>query len=260
MLLVAVVAFLSAALTLFSGFGLGTILLPAFAVFFPLPVAVAATAVVHLLNNLFKLAMLGRHADRDAVLRFALPGIAAAFAGALVLGALAEQEPLGRWTLGSHEFRVTPLGLVMGLLIVVFAIVELSPRLSRITFPRRWLPLGGLLSGFFGGLSGHQGALRTAFLLRLGLPKEAFLATGIVAAVLIDLVRTATYAAEGWQQRFAGHDGMWASVAVGTLAAFAGSYLGRRLLHKVTLRGIQLLVGGLLMLLGAGIAAGVVAS
>ena len=32
--------------------------------------------------------------------------------------------------------------------------------LSWLEFDRRYLPLGGLLSGFFGGLSGHQGALR----------------------------------------------------------------------------------------------------
>lgn len=48
---IALVAIVVAALTLFSGFGLGTVLMPAFALFFPVPVA--ATAVVHLANNLF---------------------------------------------------------------------------------------------------------------------------------------------------------------------------------------------------------------
>ena len=42
MAIIAVVAALASALTLYSGFGLGTILLPAFALFFPAPVAVAA--------------------------------------------------------------------------------------------------------------------------------------------------------------------------------------------------------------------------
>ena len=41
-------------LTLFSGFGLGTLLMPVFAIFFPIEIAVAMTAVVHLANNLFK--------------------------------------------------------------------------------------------------------------------------------------------------------------------------------------------------------------
>jgi len=59
MWIVALVALVAAALTLFSGFGLGSLLLPAFALFFDLDVAIAATAVVHLLNNLFKTGMLG---------------------------------------------------------------------------------------------------------------------------------------------------------------------------------------------------------
>jgi len=68
-------------LTLFSGFGLGTILMPAFAFFFPIEVAVAATAVVHGANNIFKMIMVGRHADYGLVLRFGLPAMIAALAG-----------------------------------------------------------------------------------------------------------------------------------------------------------------------------------
>ncbi|MBI4550022.1 MAG: sulfite exporter TauE/SafE family protein, partial [Candidatus Omnitrophica bacterium] len=60
-------------LTFFSGFGLGTFLLPVFAIFFPLPLAISATAIVHLLNNLFKGALVGRYADRGSILRFGLP-------------------------------------------------------------------------------------------------------------------------------------------------------------------------------------------
>ncbi|HNO61706.1 MAG TPA: hypothetical protein PKH44_13805 [Plasticicumulans sp.] len=67
---IAAAAFLASLLTLFSGFGLGTILTPVFGLFFPLHVAVALTGVVHLANNLFKLALLGRQAARHLVLRF----------------------------------------------------------------------------------------------------------------------------------------------------------------------------------------------
>ena len=43
-LVVGLAAFGASALTLFSGFGLGTLLLPAFALFFPADLAVAMTA------------------------------------------------------------------------------------------------------------------------------------------------------------------------------------------------------------------------
>src|SRR5918995_1196011 len=84
------VAFLASGLTFFSGFGLGTLLLPAFALFFPVDRAIALTAVVHFLNNLFKLGLVGQQADRRVGLRFGLPAVVASFVGAGVLVWLAD--------------------------------------------------------------------------------------------------------------------------------------------------------------------------
>lgn len=64
--MITVMAFLGSFLTLFSGFGLGTLLMPVVAIFFPVAVAVALTAFVHLVNNLFKLLTLWRE-DRKSV-------------------------------------------------------------------------------------------------------------------------------------------------------------------------------------------------
>jgi uncharacterized membrane protein YfcA len=76
------VALIVSGLTLFSGFGLGTLLMPAFALFFSVELAVAATAIVHLANNIFKVVLVGRRADFGVVLKFALPAAAAAMIGA----------------------------------------------------------------------------------------------------------------------------------------------------------------------------------
>lgn len=256
MLVVALTAGVAAALTLFSGFGLGTLLLPAFLLTFPGEIAVAATAVVHLANNLFKLGLLGRHARLSVVLRFGLPAAACALLGALLLEQLGSQPPLATWQLGARTCRVTPIDLTLGLVIVAFALLELDPRASRLAFPPRLLPFGGALAGFFGGLSGHQGALRTAFLIRLDLPREAFLATGVVCAVAVDVVRLGVYGLALWGARFDRVTAEWPTVLAGIGAAFCGSYVGSRLIHKVTLRGLQLLVGAMLLLLGLGLASG----
>ena len=80
--IVCLVALGASFLTLFSGFGLSTLLMPAFALFFPLETAIAMTAVVHLANNVFKLVLVGRKVDKEVLLKFALPGIATAFVGA----------------------------------------------------------------------------------------------------------------------------------------------------------------------------------
>src|SRR5690606_17561094 len=151
---IALFAALVSALTLFSGFGLGTLLLPAFALILPAELAVAATALVHLGNNLFKGALLFADANWRVVLRFGIPAIAAALVGALVLEALAGLPPAFTYSAFGRVLPVAPLPLLLGALILLFAVIELVNPDRWIQVPPRWLPLGGALSGFFGGLSG----------------------------------------------------------------------------------------------------------
>ena len=258
-LVVPLTAFAVSMLTLFSGFGLGTLLLPAFAFFFPLPVAVAATAVVHLANNLFKAALVGRKADWGVVLRFALPGALASILGAALLNLFANLESLWRYNLGRRAFDITLLDLVIGLLIIGFALFELLPALQKLAFPRKYLPLGGLLSGFFGGLCGNQGALRAAFLIKCGLDKEAFIGTSILSAVIVDLARLGVYGVSFYSDRFnAIPAGTGWLVLVATLAAFGGAVAGALLVKKVTLRVVQITVGVLLMMTGLAMMIGLV--
>ncbi|MFA5111859.1 MAG: sulfite exporter TauE/SafE family protein [Desulfobaccales bacterium] len=249
--LICVAAFLASGLTLFSGFGLGTLLLPVMALFFPIDLAIALTAVVHALNNLFKFWLLGRHADKAVVLRFGLPAILSALAGAWVLMYLSDLPPLVSYQLYGRELHVMPVKLVVALLMVGFAWFELAPASGRFSFPARYLPLGGVLSGFFGGLSGHQGALRSPFLLRAGLTKESFIATGIVISLMVDIPRIILYGVSLPGLHLAGNRTLLAAVV---LAAFAGAWLGNRLMAKVTLRLVQVLVA--LMLLGIAAALG----
>lgn len=255
LVLVPLAAFVASALTLFSGFGLGTLLMPVVALFFPIELAIAMTAVVHLANNLFKGGLLGRHASRAVVLRFGLPAVAAAFAGALLLGRLAAAAPVVEYTLLGRRFEVTHLGVVVGLAILVFVALELSPRFVALALDPKWLPIGGVASGFFGGLSGHQGAFRSMFLLKAGLDKQAFVATGVLVSVLVDLARTSVYGIEFLAHR-ASID--WPLVALSSLAAFAGAWLGTRWLEKVTIVAVRRAVSGMLVVIAVGMMSGVI--
>ncbi len=251
--LIALVAFLASLLTFFSGFGLGTLMLPVFALFFPLPTAVMMTAVVHLLNNLFKLALIYQHIDFSVLLRFGGPALLAALAGAWLLGQLAGLPVLHEWR-GLAEHQVTVVGLTVGLLIVLFAIRELRGGGAR-SVGRKWAPVGGLLSGFLGGLSGHQGALRSTFLIQFGLSKHAFIGTGVAIACLVDLARLSVY----WQAReqIVG-DFPVAPVIWAVVAAFSGALLGRRLLEKITLTTVHRWVGGILAVAGLALMVGLI--
>ncbi|MEE4607951.1 MAG: TSUP family transporter [Desulfobacteraceae bacterium] len=247
-------ALIVSALTLFSGFGLGTLLMPAFALFFTVPVAVAATAVVHGANNAFKIVLVGGHADRNLVLRFGLPAIAAAVAGAAALGYVAHFGEIAHYSLGARTATITPVKLVMGLMMLVFALFELLPRFRKLEFDRRYLFLGGLLSGFFGGFSGHQGALRSAFLAKVGISARAFVGTNAVIGFMVDLTRIAAYAGMFLVAESAvpiGAD-QWPLILTGIVSAFAGVLLGKRFLHKITMDTVQNITG--FMLLGIAVA------
>ena len=248
---VILVACLAAGLTFFTGFGLGTLLMPAFALVFPLPVAVAATGAVHLANNLFKLALVHRTIHFPALWRFGVPALFAAMIGAALLAILDRPTPLIEYELWGRTCSIRIVNVVVGLVVVGFAAFELTAQSETWSVPGRFLPIGGAVSGFLGGLSGHQGALRSAFLIRAGLTSEQFIATGVAASVVVDLARLAVYAASLTRQwRSLAEQGAGWLVVGACFAAFLGSYLGSRLVRKITIRALRRLVGAGLLLIG----------
>ncbi len=259
-LIVAVAAAFASGLTLYSGFGLGTILLPVFALFVPIELAVGATAVVHALNNVLKVSLLGRLADWSVVWRFGVPAVLAAFLGAWLLSVVTALPGGWEWTIGPLSGEITPIGLVIGLLMLGFAVLELSPRFGQLHVPARYLPIGGVLSGFFGGLSGHQGALRSAFLAATKITAKAFVGTNAVIGLAVDAVRIVVYGALVFRGRLgelaaASEGGL---VVVGTLAAFAGVVIGKRFLTRVTMDGVRRLTGVMLLVIAVLLIAGLV--
>ena len=251
---VSLAALLASCLTFFSGFGLGTLLMPVVALFLPVEVAIAVTAIVHLANNLFKLVLVGHQADRSTVLRFGVPAVLMALLGAWLLNTLSGLPNLFTYSAWGHTFSVALVKFIIGLLILGFVWLELSPKFAKMSFEPRYLPLGGALSGFFGGLSGHQGAFRSMFLIKSRLDQPRFIATGVVLAVLVDVARMLVY---GWRFSTQTAHIDWVMVVSASLFAFAGAYVGAKVLHKVTLRTIQYIVSALLVVIGLGLVSGV---
>ena len=244
-------AFGASLLTFVSGFGLGTLLLPAFALFVPLPVAVTLTAVVHVLNNLFKFSLLRQHVHHPSVVRFGLPAIGGALLGAWLLVRLGKLEPL---YYGVYH-PVGALQVTIALLMVLFAFLELTPAMRNYRFPAHVQTLGGLVSGFFGGLSGHQGALRSMFLVHGGLSKEGYVATGTAIALLVDFTRIPFYLGSMDITLLAAQLPLLMGCV---LAAFAGAWWGRKLLPSITYHGVQIAVAVLLLGIAAGLLGGVI--
>lgn len=254
-LVISVVAFLASGLTLFSGFGLGTLLLPAFSIFFPVPLAVALTAIVHFLNNLFKLAFFGRHADKGIVLRFGLPALAASWLGAQALLWFSKFPSIRSYFFLGREAVITPLNLIIAVLMIAFALAEIIPTWRDFSVEKKHFFLGGILSGFFGGLSGHQGAFRSAFLVKAAVSKECFIGTGVMIACLVDLSRISVYGKNLLVLELQSHA---AILLCAVLSAFLGVWIGNILFKKAAYPVLQVFVAFFLILIAVLLGAGLI--
>ena len=253
-IIVPIASFFAALLTFFSGFGLGTLLMPVVAIFFPPAIAVAITTVVHFANNILKFFLVAKSADIKTLLHFGVPAVLFAFLGAYLLGSLSNMGTLYEYALFGKTFFITPLKLCIGFLILFFVLLESLPFFSQMALDKKWLPFGGALSGFFGGLSGNQGAFRSMFLLKAGLSKEQFVATGVVLAVMVDSARMIIYK----ESFLRSSDIEWDMVMVAIGAAFLGTFVGNRLLKKVSIDFIRIVVSALLIVIFFGLISGVV--
>ena len=243
-LIICLVALFGSALTFFSGFGLGTILVPVFALFFPIELAIALTAIVHFLNNLFKLSLIGKNINKKTVLDFGIPSIIGAIVGAYLLTFISKMNPIFEYTFYDHTFQVMPVKLTIAILLLLFALFEIIPKLSQLEFDTKYLKIGGLLSGFFGGLSGNQGALRTVFLIRANLSKESFIATGVVIACIVDVIRLSVYG----EQIFKNTELNYSLIIISTISAFIGAFIGNKLLKKITIVTVKYVVSVVLII------------
>lgn len=252
-IIISIVALLTAILTFFSGFGLGTILTPVMMLFFPVEIAIALTGVVHFSNNIFKLFLIGKNFDKDVLIRFGIPAVIFAFIGAFVLLHIPNLHPIFRYTLFGKTFEIYTMKLIVAVLMMFFAIVDLIPFFNNLQFNKNKLPIGGALSGFFGGLTGAQGALRSAFLIRSGMTKEAFIGTTVVISSFVDLTRLSVYSTRLLQIDLNENLPL---ISIATLSAISGAFIGNKLLKKVTLSFLQKTVAIMLLVISLALGLG----
>jgi uncharacterized membrane protein YfcA len=136
-----------------------------------------------------------------------------------------------------------------------FAVIDLIPYFNKLQFDQSKLPIGGALSGFFGGLTGAQGALRSAFLIRAGLTKEAFIGTTVVISTIVDFTRLSVYATRIMKLELQENLPL---LLFATFSAMTGAIIGNKLLKKVTLQFLHYTVALLLLVLSLALGLGII--
>jgi uncharacterized membrane protein YfcA len=203
---------LAAALTVPAGFGLATMTTPLFLIWFEPHQAIAGVAIVHGAHNAMKSRMLRAHIDRDALRRFGWALLVGALIGAMLQSVIPPD----------------PLLLLVGLALVILPILKISESWTSIRLPEAEDRIGGFGSGFLGGLTGHQGALRAMFLKQRLPDKSEYAATAAVLALVVDITRIPIYL---WHDMSVLTTQTWLLVGF-IVSALIGAQIGRVWLEK----------------------------
>ena len=126
-IIIMLVALVASLLTFVSGFGLSTLLTPVFVVFFPIEIAIAMTAIVHFFNNIFKFTLFYNHIDFRIVRKFGIPSVIGAIIGASLLLFTRQLPIVCSYHLFEKTYAIEWMNLVVGILMIGFAILEFLP-------------------------------------------------------------------------------------------------------------------------------------
>ncbi|MBA2258304.1 MAG: TSUP family transporter [Acidobacteria bacterium] len=216
-----------------SGFGIGSVLTPLLMLSMPTSHAVAVLAVPHAWATAIRLLHLRRDVHPQTFRQFGVASAVGGLAGATLQSLLA--SPV--------------LTVVLASLLVIAGTAEVCRRRIPLPETRAWRLLGGILSGFFGGLVGNQGGIRAAALLGFHLNPRQIVATATASALLVDAARVPIYLFSF---------GSVIANAVPRLIVISagvtiGTLLGVPILGRIPESAYRRLVGALLLLLGIGL-------
>jgi uncharacterized membrane protein YfcA len=235
-LAVFLVGLLSGATASLVGFGIGSMLTPLLALRLGTDVAVACVALPHAAATALRCWRLRQQIDGIVLKRFGVLSAAGGLAGALVYAVVSAPA----------------LTRILGGLLVLTAIAQLSG------WSARWKPKGigvalmGVGSGFFGGIAGNQGGLRASALSTFSLSPLAFVATSTATGLLVDAARTPVYIYLAGRTMLE----FWWPIVVATGGVLAGTILGERVLLGMSRERYAAVIAGAIGVLGLWLLAG----
>lgn len=225
-----IVAVLGGAVAAVSGFGIGSLLTPLLALQMDTKLAVALVALPHFIGTGARFLGLRKHVDRRVLINFGIMSAAGGLAGALL----------------NAYIHGKILTIIFACLLLFAGISGLAGLAERIRLGRKAAWTAGGLSGFFGGLVGNQGGIRSAALLGFSIPKESFVATATAIGLVVDVARLPVYYATQWN----GISSRYWLMAIAAAGVLAGTLAGVHLLRRMPERIFRFSVSILITLLG----------
>lgn len=213
-----------------AGFGSSLIMLPVVVFYFPLPIALLFVGIIHLFNDFWQVLLFKKSANRKLLVTFGIPGIAFSLLGASVI---------------INQNQETILQILGYSIITYVAIILIKPKFK---IPNNVLSsfLGGSLSGFFAGITGISGPVRSIFLSSFDLPKETYLVTSGVIAIMIDSTRLYIYHTGGAELP----DSLLEYMVLFIVISFIGAEIAKRFVNKIPQEEFRKFIAFFLLLVG----------
>jgi uncharacterized protein len=229
-LLIVVVGFFAGITASVAGFGIGSFLIPLVSVQTGTKVAIALVSLPHFFGTSVRFWLLKSKINRKILIRFGLLSAAGGLIGALL-----------------HAFFVSNfLQVIFAVMLILAGVLGVLQVYSRLRFGKIGAAIAGFASGFFGGLVGEQGGIRSVALLNFDVEKEAFIATATATGLIIDAVRMPVYFLTQSSQV----SQFLLIMVLSSAAVVTGTLAGNLLLKRIPEESFKRIVSLLILILG----------
>lgn len=229
-IILAIVAVVAGAIASLAGFGIGSLLTPLLAVKTGIGIAVAGVSIAHFFGTALRFFLIRRFINKRILISFGLTSAAGGLVGALL----------------HNTFQNVVLTIIFGCLLVFAGMSGLTGLTNKLRFKGVIIWIAGGISGFFGGMVGNQGSIRSAALLGFELDKEQFVATATGIALMVDVARVPIYLWVQWPQIAS----IWQFILIATIGVIIGTFGGKKILEKLPENIFKKTVAAIILLIG----------
>ncbi len=211
------------------GFGSSVFFIPIASFFLDFQSVLGITAVFHVASNLSKIALFRKGVDKKLIFYLGIPAVVFVIIGAYF----------------SNQVKTELLEICLAIFLILTSIVFLVFKTFTINPTIKNSIIGGILSGGIAGLIGTGGAIRGITLTAFGLTPAVFIATSAVIDLGVDASRSLVY----WYNGYLQQNELYL-IPFLVVASFVGTYIGKRILNKVSKERFKVMVLTLVLITG----------
>jgi len=227
---IASLTLIAATIGTITGFGTSTLMIPVLVIFFPLVEAIFLVAIIHWFGNIWKVALFRSGFNLRLLVLFGVIGLATSYLGAYI-------------SLGANEQLLLRL---LGVFLAGYALFLIFQSKFKIPTGNITALSGGALSGFFAGMFGIGGAIRSMFLTAFDLPKAVYIATAGAIGLLVDSTRIIAYFTGGATLP----KELWYGLLLFIPISFIGAQIAKRIVDKIPQNKFRVMVAVFLFAIG----------